>query len=243
MRGASLFPPTGQGRPAQLPDPCSASRSCPLARSLLGLWPQTGRQMGKDDPGSRPSPLSGLRAVPCVCASLFSSLWLMKYLGSLSCSPVSAFRFGFPDLSWGLGGGGQFRVSFPSRGAGRRDPTTGTLLPTPAWLLCRIFLSPVAFLAEHPRSCVEVGPGLPVSLHVLTKTPRSVPCPPGASLWGRGWPSCPQVLRVLAGPWSGAECPRWALQGSPTPGCQHTRHSHRPESSRPALRRLVFIFL
>lgn len=105
MRGASLFPPTGQGRPAQLPDPCSASRSCPLARSLLGLWPQTGRQMGKDDPGSRPSPLSGLRAVPCVCASLFSSLWLMKYLGSLSCSPVSAFRFGFPDLSWGWGWG------------------------------------------------------------------------------------------------------------------------------------------
>lgn len=51
------------------------------------------------------------RAVLCLCASLFSSFWLMTYLGSLRCSSVSAFRFGFIDLSWGLGRGGSF-VSF-----------------------------------------------------------------------------------------------------------------------------------
>lgn len=47
----------------------------------------------------------------------------MKYLGSLSCSPVSAFRFGFPDLSWGLGGGGSsLSLSPPVGPAGRTPP-------------------------------------------------------------------------------------------------------------------------
>lgn len=136
--------------PAQLPGPCWA------ARSLLSLWPEMGKQIRKEDPGFR---LSGLRAVLCVCASLFSSLWLMKYLGSLSCSPVSAFRFDFPDLSWGFfpGGGGQFCLAFPSRGASRSDPTTGTLPPTPAWLLCRIISFPCGLSCRAPSVMCRGG--------------------------------------------------------------------------------------
>lgn len=106
MRGASPFPPAGQGQPAQLLAPC------PAASSLLGCQvparPLAGEEEANQEGRSwlSAAPLSGLRAVLCVCASLFSSLWLMKYLGSLSCSPVSAFRFGFPDLSWGFWGWG-----------------------------------------------------------------------------------------------------------------------------------------
>lgn len=216
MRGASPFPPAGQGQvPAQL------LGACPAARSLPSCWvparPLAGDEEGirKEDPGFGPPLLSGLRAVPCVCALLFSSPWLMKYLGSLSCSPVSAFRFGFPNLSWGFGGGGSSVSLSPPVGAARGTPPRERFRPRQPGYFAGLFLSPVAFLAEHPRSCVEVGPGLPVSLHVLTKTPHSVLCPQG----GRGWPSCPQVLQVLAGPWLGAECPRGALQGPPTPRC------------------------
>lgn len=38
----------------------------------------------------------------------------MKYLGSLRCSSVSAFRFGFIDLTWGWGLGGQLRLVWQS---------------------------------------------------------------------------------------------------------------------------------
>lgn len=163
----------------------------------------------------------------------------MKYLGSLRCSSVSAFRFGFIDLTWGLGLGG----AVPSRLAERFPLATGKLSPTPAPVLSRIFLSPVAFLAERPRLRVEVGPGLPVSLRVLTQTLSLVPPPRGVSV-GHGVAAlspgalgCQQALgpvpstRAVFSP------------GPPQARRWHTRHSHTPESPRPALWRLAFIFL
>lgn len=207
-------PSRGTRPAAEPPGPCSAA-----GRRRGG---KTGRKNLVF--GRLRSPPS--RAVLCVCASLFSSFWLMKYHGSLRCSSVSAFRFGFIDLSWGLGWGvgcgvwgGQFHLvwqsAFPSRGTDRRDrggtPATGKLSPAPAPLLCRIFLFPVAFLAERPRSRVEVGPGLPVSLHVLTKTPGPVPCPHETFLWGAN---------------SGAK-----VGGSPIPGCSGCRQALGPAPS------------
>lgn len=201
MRGASPFPPAGRGRPAQLPGPC------PAAGSLLGrqvpAQPLAGDGEANQEGRSWLSAASAPRphAVLCVCASLFSSLWLIKYLGSLSCSPVSAFRFGFPDFSWGFFWGGPSSVSLsPPVGLAGGTPPRERFRPRQPGYFAGFFLSPVAFLAEHPRSCVEVGPGLPVSLHVLTKTPAlscvrpGRLCGPGG---GRPVPRCSGCWQAL----------------------------------------------
>lgn len=186
---------------------------CPAAGSLLGLWPEMGKEIRKEDPGFRPPPLSGLRAVLCVCASLFSSPWLMKYLGSLSCSPVSAFRFDFPDLSWGFGGGGQFCLAFPARGGSSRDPTTGALPPTPAWLLCRIISFPCGLSCRAPSVMCRGGSWITSQSPCPYQNTPLCPVSPWGIFVGQGVavlsPGAPGAGR------SGAECPRGGSPGAP----------------------------
>lgn len=167
----------------------------------------------------------------------------MKYLGSLSCSPVSAFRFGFPDLSWGLRGGEAVPFLFPLPWGRPDGPHHGNASAHASLVTLQDISFPCGLSCRAPSVMCRGGSWITSqSPCPYQNTPLCPVSPWGVSV-GQGVavlsPGAPGAGR----PWSGAECPRGALQGSPTPRCQHTRHSHRPESPRPALRKLVFIFL
>lgn len=138
---------------------------------------------------------------------------------------MSAFRFGFIDLSWGSGGGGSSFISFgralsPLLGLARGTPAPGELPPTPAPFILQDIPSPRGLSCRAPSVLSRGGSWITSQSPCPYQNAQPCLLSPQRCFCGAGGASRPSVRHrapLQCSPHSPAQVPQ-PYAGEPSPG-------------------------